>query len=98
MNDQEPTNKEIMGAVGEVMEAIGHFSNTVDQRLDELKTTMVTKHYLDDKLFDLKGDLTMLISKEDYKVGELVTVLQEKKVLDDADVRRIRSMEPFPQK
>ncbi len=37
---------------------------------------MVTKDYLDEKLADLRGDLTILIRKEDTKLKTLVEVLQ----------------------
>lgn len=38
---------------------------------------MVTKDYLDDKLADLKGDLVVLMRKEDAKLQALVDVLQK---------------------
>ncbi len=58
---------------------------------------MVTKSYLDDKLADLKGDLTVLMRKEDTKLKALVEILAEKKVLNEEDKKRIFTMEPFPQ-
>ena len=97
MNDQKSSNKEIL-------EAIGHFSNKVDQRLDKvdqrfdkLESKMVTKDFLTEKLSDLKGDLVILMRKEDHKLAELVKVLEERKVISSEDVKRILSMEPFPQ-
>ena len=66
---QEPTNQDIL-------QAIGVFSNTVDKRLNTIESTMVTKDYLDEKLADLRGDLTILIRKEDTKLKTLVEVLQ----------------------
>ncbi len=71
---------------------------------DELKKTvhhiqavMVTKEYLDDKLADLKGDLTLLIRKEDTKLKTLVTVLETHNVLNPEDKRHFFSLEPFPE-
>lgn len=58
---------------------------------------MVTKDYLDEKLGDLRGDLTVLIRKEDNKVKALVEVLVEKKVLNKTDQKKIYSLEPFAQ-
>ena len=102
---------EVKEATGQILEAIGHFSNVVDgrlnradgrfdkidQRLDKIEATMVTKDFLTEKLSDLKGDLAILVRKEDHKLAELVKVLEERKVLSDADVKRILAMEPFPQ-
>ena len=39
----------------EILEAIGEFSNKVEQRFNKIESTMVTKDYLDDKLLDMKA-------------------------------------------
>ena len=94
----------------EILEAIGEFSNRVDQRLNSIegdvaslkgevmaiKSTMVTKDYLDDKLLNMKGDMVVMMRKEDEKVKTLVQILKEKSVLSDADVKIIFALEPFP--
>ena len=64
--------------------------------VSSLKSQMVTKDYLDDKLSDLKGDLIVLIRKEDTKLAALVEILKERKVIDDNDIKKILAMEPFP--
>lgn len=64
--------------------------------LGKIRAVMVTKDYLDDKLADLRGDLTILMRKEDTKLKKLVEKLHAKHVLDDADVRDLAQMEPFP--
>ena len=56
---------------------------------------MVTKNYLDDKLADLRGDLVVLVRKEDRKVIKLVEILRTKNVLVDKDVSEILKLEPF---
>jgi len=56
---------------------------------------MVTKDYLDDKLADLRGDLNVLIRKEDTKLIALIEKLQEKKVLTDKDKSELLSLEPY---
>ena len=95
----------------DVLNAVNATSTETDKRLQNIeseitgikgeikniKTTMVTKDYLDDKLADLKGDLTVLMRKEDTKLKMLVDILAEKKVLNDEDKKRIFTMEPFPQ-
>jgi hypothetical protein len=109
---QESTIGEVNKAVGElsekvdsVLEAIGEFSSKNDERLNRIesdivsiKSQMVTKDYLDDKLINLKADLTVLVHKEDNKLGVLAKGLASKKVITDADAKSILSMEPFPQK
>ena len=58
---------------------------------------MVTKAYLDDKLADLRGDLVVLMRKEDTKLKTLVEILHERGVIGKAETERIFGMEPFPQ-
>jgi hypothetical protein len=58
---------------------------------------MVTKDYLDDKLADLRGDIVVLMRKEDKKLRALIEVLQKRKVISEDEVRQILSLEPFPQ-
>ncbi len=57
---------------------------------------MVTKDYLDDKLADLRGDLVVLLRKEDNKFGALVTELLKEEVISQDAAKRILQMEPFP--
>ncbi len=69
----------------------------VDDRLHQVENTMVTKEYLDERLFDLKADLALLTKKEDRKVTALIEELERQKVLSHETVRRIMAMEPYPQ-
>ncbi len=80
---------EISGIKGEISGIKGEISG--------IKATMVTKDYLDEKMSDLRGDLVVLMRKEDTKLKTLVGVLKEKEVLNGNDVKRIYSMEPFAQ-
>ncbi len=100
MNNQNPNNTTLV----DVLEAVNNASTETDKHLknikDEIttiKSTMVTKAYLDDKLANLKGDLTILMRKEDTKLKALVEILEEKKVLNPEDKKRIFSLEPFPE-
>lgn len=65
--------------------------------LTSIKSSMVTKDYLDDKIADLKGDLVLLMRKEDTKLRALVEVSQKRKIITEDDVKQILSMDPFPQ-
>lgn len=76
--------------------------NDIDTRFDRLEgrvgaieDSMVTKDYLDEKLHDLRGDLVILVRKEDRKLGALVDALVERHVLDSQTGARILSLEPF---
>ena len=86
----------------EILEAINEFSNRVDEkfvkvdeRLDKIKSTMVTKDYLDDKLADLRGDLVVLMRKEDTKMIKLVEILKRRAIITEAEEKEILSMEQF---
>ncbi|MFA6306229.1 MAG: hypothetical protein WCV70_00330 [Patescibacteria group bacterium] len=86
----------------EILEAINEFSTRVDERFDRLEgrvgkieATMVTKDYLDDKLGDLRGDLVVLMRKEDTKMIKLVEILKRRAVITEAEEKEILSMEPF---
>ena len=70
----------------------------MDGRLTRVESQMVTKEYLDDKLINLKADLTVLVHKEDDKLGTLTKRLASKKVITDNDAKDISAMEPFPQR
>ena len=86
----------------EILEAINEFSNRVDEkfvkvdeRLAKIKSTMVTKDYLDDKLADLRGDLVVLMRKEDTKMIKLVEILKRRAIITEAEEKEILSMEQF---
>lgn len=69
----------------------------VEGRLNKVEALMVTKDYLDEKMSDLKGDIVVLMRKEDVKLKTLVEILQNKKILSADDAKKILSLEPFPQ-
>lgn len=97
--------------ISEVLEAVNALSTHIDEQIKELKdditelksdmvlvkTSMVTKNYLDDKLADLRGDLVVLMRKEDKKVQSLIELLHAKKVISEEEARRILAMDLFPQ-
>jgi predicted nucleic acid-binding Zn-ribbon protein len=75
----------------------------LEQRLEKIekdivyiKSVMVTKDHLDDKLADIRGDMVVLIRKEDKKMTALIKILQKKKVLTTQETKQILTMEPFP--
>jgi|SRR3989344_504625 len=87
---------EISGMKGEISGMKGEISGMKGE-IGQIKATMVTKDYLDDKLSDLRGDLVVMLRKGDAKLKVLAEMLHDKKVLNRADVKRIYSLEPFAQ-
>ena len=63
-----------------------------------IKNQMVTKAYMDDKIINLKADLTIVMRKEDHKLEALTRLLAAKKVITKDDAEGILSLEPFPQR
>jgi hypothetical protein len=87
----------------EILEAIGDFSSKVDERfvsiegrLSKIEANMVTKDYLDDRLLNMKGDMVVMMRKEDEKVKTLVQILKQKNLLNDSEAKLILALEPFP--
>jgi hypothetical protein len=69
----------------------------VENRLAKVEMNMVSKEYLDEKLLSLKGDLTILMRKEDIKVRALVDLLVHKRIINSEEAGKILALEPFPQ-
>lgn len=107
----EPSSQEVLDAVLHLGESIQGLATHVDdrflqvdarftgidQQLKEMRATIVTKSYLDDKLADLRGDLVVLARKGNVKLQELVEELERRHVLDRETAHRILMLEPFPQ-
>lgn len=105
MQDNEITMNELMDFLQENMatkEDLAGFATKEDL------ANFATKHDLkemehrildtmDDKLTDLKGDLIVLMRKEDTKLVELIDVLRNKNVINKDEASRILGMQPFPQ-
>ena|SRR3989338_1433153 len=64
--------------------------------IKEMRITMVTKSYLDDKLADLEGSVVVRQRKEDRKVNLLIDLLQQKSILAETDVQTLREIQVFP--
>ncbi|OGH88706.1 MAG: hypothetical protein A3J93_01255 [Candidatus Magasanikbacteria bacterium RIFOXYC2_FULL_42_28] len=71
--------------------------DVIEKRLTRVESLMVTKDYLDDKLADLRGDLVVMMRKEDTKVKTLAEILHKRKLISDQDLKSLVSMEPFAQ-
>lgn len=68
-----------------------------ETRMNRVESQMVTKEYLDDKMADLRGDLVVMMRKEDNKLKTLLEILQSRKVITKVDATKVMAMEPFAQ-
>ena len=85
------------GEVDKRFSGIDSKFKSIDQQFTEIRATMVTKDYLDNKIADLRGDLVLLARKGNTKLSPLVERLVEEKRLDPKVAHQILLMEPFPQ-
>ena len=107
--EKEESKNEILEAINEFSSKVDERFDKVDERFDKvderfdkvegeissIKASMVTKDYLDEKLADLRGDLVVLMRKEDTKVVKLIEILKRRKVITEIEEKEILSMEPF---
>lgn len=98
----EETNS-IESTKQELLEAINTFATHVDANFAELKadingikSSMVTKSYLDEKLASSYGDAVVMVRKEDAKVDNLTGILAKKKFLSKIEVKEVMHVGPFP--
>jgi chromosome segregation ATPase len=89
--------KQEIGVIKQEIGGIKQEIGGIKQDVTQIKATMVTKAYLDDKLADLRGDLTIYDRKQDKKVDFLTQTLAGKKVLTSKEADAIVAMSPFPQ-
>lgn len=71
--------------------------NCLKQDVNQIKASIVTKAYLDDKLADLRGDLTNYDRKQDKKVDFLARTLERKKLLTTKEADAVILMSAFSQ-
>ncbi len=79
--------------------------------MDFLKDNMVTREEfesrmnlqkldlidaMDDKIGALKGDLIIMLRKEDRKVTALIDILKVKEILTEDEASSVMALEPFP--
>lgn len=90
--------KEGLDGVDAQLKAVDERFDRVESDITVVKTTMVTKDYLDEKLADLKGDLILKLRKTNEKLDFIVSLLRAHAVLSDDDLKRIRTeFQIFPQ-
>jgi len=108
---KETTNKEILNAIlkfaGKTEKRFGGLENRMggfedkmyrlEEIVGEIKTDMLTKDYIDEKMFDWRGDIMSVIKKEDNKLRELANILKKKGAISKIDFEHVFSMDPFSQ-
>lgn len=68
----------------------------INKEMDEIKTDMVTKSFLEDKLADLEGNVILRQRKEDKKVNLIINFLEKRKILNPSEIRALREIKVFP--
>ena len=74
----------------ELTKSLGEFTDKVllpamSTMMDEKTANLVTKDYLDEKLSDQTGDLTVLLRKEDRKLTALIEILKLKRIITELE-------------
>ena len=96
VKDNAVTKDEFNGLKGDFNDFKGEFKD-LKSKVVKIESLMVTKDYLDEKMADLRGDLVVMMRKEDTKLKALVEILKHKQLISDKDVKQIMTMEPFAQ-
>ncbi len=105
MANENTTTDEIMDFLQDNMVVKGEFNEfreEVNERFEKVGRDMRTQKLeildaIDDKLAYLKGDLVIMMRKEDKKVTELIRVLAQKDMLSPEETARLLEIQPFPQ-
>ncbi len=92
IKENAASKEELLG----VKQDLAGVEQGLETRLTSVESQMVTKEYLDEKLSDLRGDMTIITRKEDTKLKVLVEILSKRKVITSKDKQRVLNMEPFP--
>lgn len=83
-------------AIEQRLDRVEQRLDKVEQRLTRLEMSAVTKEYLDEKLYSLKGDMIVMFRQENTKLETLVEALQEQRSLSLDKGKKILALEPFP--
>lgn len=70
--------------ITDIKDRLGSVENQLDRVKGQLATRVVTKDYLDDKLFDLRGDFVALAN-----------ILETKNIITRADKQRLYTVPPL---
>ncbi len=88
----EFTDQVFLPAIDRIVDA--KIEEKVVPQLGKLKVDLML--YFDEKIADLRGDIIVLLRKEDRRFIHLVDLLYQKKILDKSDIKAIDEVELFP--
>jgi len=107
-NNQPVTKKELRETLGEFTNQVllPAIENIVDDRIDKrvpkiideknAKLVYTLKEYIDEKIADLRGDIIVLLRKEDRRLLRLIEILYQKEILNQKDIKVIEELQIFP--
>ena len=98
-NNNEVTTGEIMEFLKENMvtkEDIREFVTKQELTQEFRKFQQEILDGVDEKLFNLRGDLVMITRGEDRKVAGLIGLLHSKNIISEKEAQALLMMEPFP--
>lgn len=102
-NGLDRTKKEIIESIQEVLEAMQTYATHVDERfeamderLERIEATMVTKDYFEKKLVDLGGYLGSAIQAIDKKITLSTRFLHRKNIFNNEEIQEILTIETSP--
>lgn len=81
----------------ELKDELGKMATKDDLRQSLNKQKLDILDAMDDKLANLKGDMVVLMRKEDKKVVSLIELLKNKKIITTNEANGLLELEPFPQ-
>lgn len=94
-NNNDVTTGEIMEFLQEHMVTKEELREDLTRELRKMQEEILDG--VDEKLFNLKGDLVIIMRKGDHKLAGLISLLQDKSVISEKEAQALLMMEPFPQ-
>lgn len=96
MDNQQPSNQEILEAINVFSSHVDEEFSGIKSEISSIRSEMVTKDYLNEKLADLRGDLVVLVRKEDKKLAATLDLLVGKSLITRDEAAVVLALEPFP--
>lgn len=82
-------------AIDEHFEKLEGRVEGLEGQVGHLRSGMVTKEYLDDRLADLKADLLETDKKQEEKLNSMVAILTENKTITSLQAERLHEWDAF---
>ena len=95
MADDQVTTNEIMEFLQEQMVTHEELCSELQKSQNQQKLEILDA--VDEKILNLKADITVLMRGEDRKLSILVELLRNKEVISQEEAQSILKLQPFPQ-